>query len=121
MGRMADSIAGDASTIRQSSFSTSSKIQKIHPSHSTLRHREPSGHHAGSKMAFEMFAEVLRQELAPGSLLERVLIDRVILSAWTLQTASEKEFATIRHHLPSEGRGGDSDRRSSTSSHGDAS
>jgi uncharacterized protein (DUF433 family) len=45
---------------------------------------------------FAQFATAMRQELAPRGLLGHVLAERVILSAWTLQTIAEEELATIR-------------------------
>jgi uncharacterized protein (DUF433 family) len=45
---------------------------------------------------FEGFAAVLRRELAPATLLEQILIDRVILSAWRLRRISEVETRQAR-------------------------
>jgi uncharacterized protein (DUF433 family) len=59
--------------------------------------------------AFATFASDLRQELAPRSLLEEVLANRVILAAWTLQTATEKEHAAIADARPSSSGAGSSE------------
>jgi uncharacterized protein (DUF433 family) len=56
---------------------------------------EPRQEDRTDQRAFATFAFDLRQELAPRSLLEEVLANRVILSAWTLQAATEKEHAAI--------------------------
>jgi hypothetical protein len=45
---------------------------------------------------FRQFSQALDRDLAPRGVLERVLADRVILSAWTLREIAEKELAAIR-------------------------
>jgi hypothetical protein len=50
--------------------------------------------------SFDAFAAALNQELAPRNVLERVLADRVILSAWTLQLITEKELVAIGNPFP---------------------
>src|SRR4051812_15521554 len=46
--------------------------------------------------SFESFAQSIREELAPRGRLQRVLADRVILSAWTLHEAGLAELRSIR-------------------------
>jgi uncharacterized protein (DUF433 family) len=58
---------------------------------------EPAGE---SENSFDAFAAALIQELAPRNVLERVLADRVILSAWTLQLITEKELVAIGNPFP---------------------
>ena len=75
-------------------------------SHASSTSTSHSGHdraagspHVGSKpsrrevnaIEFGMFAETLRQDLAPMSLLEHVLAERVVLAAWRLHVASVQE------------------------------
>jgi uncharacterized protein (DUF433 family) len=43
------------------------------------------------RVAFEAFAVTLREELAPGSLLESIYAERVILAAWRLREAVQAE------------------------------
>jgi hypothetical protein len=50
--------------------------------------------------SFDAFAASLLQELDPRSVLERVLADRVILSAWALQLIAEKELVAIGNPFP---------------------
>jgi uncharacterized protein (DUF433 family) len=50
--------------------------------------------------SFDAFAATLLQELEPRTVLERVLADRVILSAWTLQLIAEKELVAIGNPFP---------------------
>ncbi|MEO6808718.1 MAG: DUF433 domain-containing protein [Isosphaeraceae bacterium] len=45
--------------------------------------------HDESGRGFTAFAETIRRELGPGNVLEGVLVDRIILSAWDLQTVSK--------------------------------
>jgi Protein of unknown function (DUF433) len=50
--------------------------------------------------SFDEFARALLHELAPRNVLERVLADRVVLSAWTLQLVAEKELVAIGNPFP---------------------
>jgi len=52
---------------------------------------------SGIEIRFTQFSGALARELAPRNLLERVLADRIILSAWTMQTIAEREFDAIRN------------------------
>ena len=52
---------------------------------------------SGTASRFTRFSEALARELAPRNLLERVLADRIVLSAWTMQVIAEKEFDAIRN------------------------
>jgi hypothetical protein len=54
----------------------------------------------GGAPSFDAFAAALLHELAPRNVLERVLADRVILSAWTLQLIAEKELVAIGNPFP---------------------
>lgn len=50
---------------------------------------------SGAADRFTEFSGTLARELAPRNLLERVLADRVILSAWTMQMIAETELNAI--------------------------
>jgi len=52
---------------------------------------------SGIENRFTQFSGALARELAPRNLLERVLADRIILSAWTMQMIAEKELDAIRN------------------------
>ena len=51
---------------------------------------------SGTESRFTRFSGCFARELAPRNLLERVLADRIILSAWTMQMIAEKELDVIR-------------------------
>jgi uncharacterized protein (DUF433 family) len=50
--------------------------------------------------SFDGFAAALIHELDPRNILERVLAERVVLSAWTLQLIAEKELVAIGNPFP---------------------
>jgi hypothetical protein len=52
---------------------------------------------SGTENRFTQFSGALARELAPRNLLERVLANRIILSAWTVQMIAEKELDAIRN------------------------
>jgi uncharacterized protein (DUF433 family) len=56
---------------------------------------EESAGQCGTRHRFGAFAVAMHRELAPRGLLESILADRVILSAWTLQTSTEEAFAAL--------------------------
>jgi uncharacterized protein (DUF433 family) len=58
---------------------------------------DPDG---GGEPSFDGFAAMLLHELAPRNVLERVLAERVVLSAWTLQLVAEKELVAIGNPFP---------------------
>src|SRR3954469_5388342 len=64
---------------------------------SSLFSCEPREDIVEEALSFESFAEAIREELAPRSRLQRVLADRVILSAWTLHETGLAEFRSIRN------------------------
>ena len=47
------------------------------------------------KVSFESFAETIRADLPAKSILEKVLVERVILAAWRLHVASERDVERI--------------------------
>ena len=46
---------------------------------------------------FQSFSDALRDELAPGSTLEDVMVDRVVLAAWRLLRISSRERLSAEH------------------------
>jgi uncharacterized protein (DUF433 family) len=71
-----------------------------HPVNETLRHARPSDHSPVScsptSTDFDSFAAELRGDLAPTTLLEHVLSDRIVLAAWRLRRISLAEIETAR-------------------------
>jgi uncharacterized protein (DUF433 family) len=59
------------------------------PERSLTAHRRANVLHDESGWEFTAFAETIRQELRPSNVLEGVLVDRMILGAWELQTVSK--------------------------------
>ncbi|MFO0908137.1 MAG: DUF433 domain-containing protein [Isosphaeraceae bacterium] len=54
---------------------------------------------AGSSHLFDCFANELRQQLAPVTLLEHVLTERVVLAAWRLEVISREETREARSYI----------------------
>jgi uncharacterized protein (DUF433 family) len=61
------------------------------------RRRDGSETEEGGRRSFDAFAAELGRELAPRGVLEGVLADCVILSAWTLQSIADEEFSDARN------------------------
>jgi uncharacterized protein (DUF433 family) len=95
MGRILDSDKQDDSTVCRLASISVDGIPKIAAPEDPRRMmgRDPS--REGGDRSFEAFAGAIRQDLAPHGPLERVLADRLILSAWTLQTVAEEELAAM--------------------------
>ncbi|MGE3821289.1 MAG: DUF433 domain-containing protein [Isosphaeraceae bacterium] len=67
---------------------------RVTPSSRTLD--LPADHREGfDPEAFETFAERLRKTLAPASVMEELLADRVVLAAWRLQERSQAEVLAM--------------------------
>jgi uncharacterized protein (DUF433 family) len=99
MGCISGCDARDDRTIGESSSIISGNIQQGDAPHPESDH-EPvliaRGGRRCEENPFEAFAEELQRELAPRTLLERVLADRLVLSAWALHSSGAKEHAAIR-------------------------
>jgi uncharacterized protein (DUF433 family) len=94
MGRTSRSAAVGEGTGSQPT--ASSKPKRVRPPQSTPRRGKPGENQDGSVASFDAFVEALRDELAPSGLLETLVADRAILSAWRLHAASQAEVAALR-------------------------
>ena len=72
----------------------SCSFEQIVSSDSTLSYSDQG---VGEQGRFDAFAAALGRELAPGSVLERVLAERAILSAWTMQRIAAKQRDAIKN------------------------
>jgi uncharacterized protein (DUF433 family) len=97
MGRNSGSDVQDAGTIRRSSSLFTDETGEGPPPGSGRGDGFPAVDDFECDDPFEAFVEAIHQELAPRSRLERVLADRVVLSAWTLHAAGVKELDSIRN------------------------
>ncbi|MBV8315465.1 MAG: DUF433 domain-containing protein [Planctomycetaceae bacterium] len=94
MGRTSRSAAVGGGTVGPPS--ASSKTPRVRPPQSTARQEKPGESQDGPVVTFDAFVEALRDELAPSGLLETLVADRAILSAWRLHAASQAEVAALR-------------------------
>jgi len=65
--------------------------QDTHPTNPILRHDAPHTASVPGTAEYADFSATLRRELAPATILEDVIVDRVILAAWRLQVLSLEE------------------------------
>ncbi len=94
MGRTSRSAAVGEGTVRPPS--ASSKTPRVRPPRSTPRQGKRGENQDGPVATFDAFVDALRDELAPSGLLETLVADRAILSAWRLHAASRAEVAALR-------------------------
>src|SRR4051812_26392936 len=89
MNRITDSFGGGG--VVAAPAPSAHQASASHRPSAAARHVGPDDDAAGVPGRFRSFAGSLREELAPRTLLEQVVAERVILAAWRLHAATIAE------------------------------
>src|SRR5947209_9489691 len=101
MNRISDRSEGEA--VATVSASNTPKTRSRHSSPETVRYEGREANSSGGAETDLAFARTIREELAPSTLLEEILAERVIISARRLHEGTVAEAAGVE--------GATSDRR----------
>lgn len=78
-----------------SPFENIGETAAVPPAEPSSKPKESARETSSPKLAFEDFAEMIRSDLPANSILEKVLVERVILASWRLHLASEHDVERV--------------------------